>query len=90
MDLFQPLFDLGSDEPASVEAVRAVEDEQKLGRAIPEIQASAASKVKQGLIEQIKRDARVLREDPIYHVPSTEFYELRIAAFRRELTRETA
>lgn len=89
MELFQPLFDLGSDEPASVEAVQVVEDEQKAVRAIPEIHASAASGVKRGLIEQIKRDMRVLREDPHYHVPSTEFYELRIAAYRRELTRET-
>jgi len=35
-----------------------------------------------GLRMQIARDMAVLREDPVYHAPSREFYEQRIAAYR--------
>jgi len=80
MELFQPLFDPGSDDTTS-------------GASVPDAmlqEGASASGVKQRLIEQIKRDMRVLQEDPIYyHVPGREFYEDRIASFRRELTRET-
>jgi hypothetical protein len=34
---------------------------------------------------QIVRDAKVLREDPIYHAPSAAFYVARIAAFKAVL-----
>ena len=69
-DLFQPLFDLGSVEPSPVAAAPL----------------DAVSERKRGWMEQIRRDLAVLREAPIYHVPSAEFYEQRIAACRRELT----
>lgn len=36
-------------------------------------------------IEQIKRDMAVLKENPIYHVPSRRFYEDRIQLFRAAL-----
>lgn len=39
------------------------------------------------LIEQIARDSRVLREEPLYHVPSREFFEERIASFKAEVLR---
>jgi hypothetical protein len=41
------------------------------------------------LIMQIARDMAVLREDPVYHAPSREFYEGRIAAYREEARRQT-
>lgn len=37
------------------------------------------------LIEQIKRDMAVLVEDPMYHQPSREFFEQRIAEYRAEV-----
>ena len=40
-----------------------------------------------GLREQIVRDSYVLREDLGFHVPSTEFFVQRIAAYRAELDR---
>lgn len=44
---------------------------------------------REALLEQIRRDMAVLREDPIYHVPNTEFYEKRIASFRAASIRQT-
>lgn len=41
---------------------------------------------RKALLDQIKRDVAVLQEDPIYHVPSREFYEGRIASYRQSLT----
>jgi hypothetical protein len=35
------------------------------------------------VVDQIKRDLAVLREDPCYHVPSRAFYEARITAYRQ-------
>jgi hypothetical protein len=40
---------------------------------------------RKGLIMQIARDMAVLREDPVYHQPSREFFVERIAAYRAEL-----
>lgn len=37
------------------------------------------------LVEQIIRDMKVLAEDEVYHAPSREFYEKRIAAFKATL-----
>lgn len=37
------------------------------------------------LVEQVRRDTLVLSEDPIYHVPSREFYEARITMFKELL-----
>jgi hypothetical protein len=36
-----------------------------------------------GLVEQIARDTAVLNGPAIYHQPSREFYEERIAAYRQ-------
>src|SRR6059058_2609298 len=41
------------------------------------------------LREQIVRDARVLREEPLYHVPCRAFYEERILKFKEELMKLT-
>lgn len=35
---------------------------------------------------QIIRDSKVLAGDPIFHAPSREFYEERIASFREALS----
>jgi hypothetical protein len=45
----------------------------------------APASYRDGLLEQIIRDSAVLREDPIYHEPSTEFYERRIAQYRQAI-----
>lgn len=37
------------------------------------------------LLEQIIRDTHVLKEDQQYHVPSREFYEKRITAYKEAL-----
>ncbi len=42
------------------------------------------------LMDQIRRDLKVLTEDPIYHVPSAEFYQQRIADNRLYLQRTSA
>lgn len=44
---------------------------------------SSSSLWRKGLVQQVARDLAVLREDPVYHVPSREFYEQRIALYRK-------
>lgn len=45
--------------------------------------------VRNQILEQIRRDCAVLEEDPMFWVPSREFYEERIAMFREEYRRLT-
>jgi len=42
---------------------------------------------REALVEQIVRDAKVLDEDPCYHVPSEEFFIDRIIAYKAEVDR---
>lgn len=48
----------------------------------PEPEPVKVQSYRDALIEQIVRDEKVLREDPIFHVPDREFYEQRIAAYK--------
>lgn len=52
-----------------------------------EMPSLATPSYRGGLIEQIKRDMAVVKEDPVCHVPSLEFYLERIAACRAEILR---
>ena len=40
-------------------------------------------------LEQIMRDLGVLASDPIYHMPSREFYERRIERMQEKLAQES-
>ena len=68
------------------------DDRQQLFDFSPEPIAAPVEKVsrlsyRDALVEQIVRDAKVLDEDPCYHVPSEEFYIDRIIAYKAEVAK---
>lgn len=42
---------------------------------------------RQGLVDQVVRDMRVIEGDPTFHEPSMQFYVDRVVAYRMEIER---
>lgn len=81
----QSLFDFG--EELNTPITRTAPPQTPISGWGPNLPAQWRSPEIDQLVQQIARDTRVLREDPVYHHPSRAFYEERIADYRAEVQR---